>query len=89
MTTTRVHRVFKGICVSPGIGIGRAFAYHKRAPVITRRRVAQHLVAPGEKGPGRPSVLGSPAGRRPRGGSSEPAGRRGRAPAGGPVGGQA
>ncbi len=44
MTTTSAHRVFDGICVSPGIGIGRAFAYHKRAPVITRRRVAQHLV---------------------------------------------
>ena len=43
MTTTSAHRVFDGICVSPGIGIGRAFAYHKRAPVITRRRVAHHL----------------------------------------------
>ena len=44
MTATREHRVFNGICVSPGIGIGRAFAYDKQAPVITRRRVAQHLV---------------------------------------------
>ena len=44
MTTTSEHRVFDGICVSPGIGIGRAFAYDKQAPVITRQRVAQHLV---------------------------------------------
>ena len=44
MTTTSAHRVFDGICVSPGIGIGRAFAYDKQAPVITRQRVAQHLV---------------------------------------------
>ncbi|MCE2451129.1 MAG: phosphoenolpyruvate--protein phosphotransferase [Candidatus Latescibacteria bacterium] len=44
MTATSEHRVFDGICVSPGIGIGRAFAYDKQAPVITRQRVAQYLV---------------------------------------------
>jgi phosphotransferase system enzyme I (PtsI) len=44
LTATSAHRVFDGICVSPGIGIGRAFAYDKQAPVITRQRVVQHLV---------------------------------------------
>jgi phosphotransferase system enzyme I (PtsI) len=44
LTATSEHRVFDGICVSPGIGIGRAFAYDKQAPVITRQRVVPHLV---------------------------------------------
>ncbi|HIM56232.1 MAG TPA: phosphoenolpyruvate--protein phosphotransferase, partial [Candidatus Latescibacteria bacterium] len=42
MTTTGQHRVFTGICVSPGIGIGRAFAYRKGVPVVTRRRISSH-----------------------------------------------
>ena len=44
MTTKSANRSLEGICVSPGIGIGRAFVYRKGAPAITRRRVAYHLV---------------------------------------------
>ncbi len=44
MTTADAHRVFSGICVASGIGIGRAFVYRKGAPVITRRRVAHNQV---------------------------------------------
>ena len=44
MTTIGGYRVFSGICASSGIGIGRAFAYRKGAPVITRRRIAYHQI---------------------------------------------
>ncbi len=44
MTAKSANRSLGGICVSPGIGIGRAFVYRKGAPAITRRRVAYHLV---------------------------------------------
>ena len=44
MTTKSANRSLEGICVSPGIGIGRAFVYRKGAPVITRRRIAYHLM---------------------------------------------
>ena len=45
MTTTTPQSGYTGICVSPGIGIGRAFVYRKGTPAITRRRVAGHQVA--------------------------------------------
>jgi len=44
LTAKSANRSLGGICVSPGIGIGRAFVYRKGAPAITRRRVAYHLV---------------------------------------------
>ena len=45
MTTPTPQSGYAGICVSPGIGIGRAFVYRKGTPAITRRRVAGHQVA--------------------------------------------
>lgn len=45
MTTTLLKSVYTGICVSPGIGIGRAFVYRKGTPAITRRRVAKYQTA--------------------------------------------
>jgi phosphotransferase system enzyme I (PtsI) len=44
LSPNTTQRSFSGICVSPGIGIGRAFIYRKGAPVITRRRVAAQQV---------------------------------------------
>ena len=44
MTTTTPQSGYTGICVSPGIGIGRAFVYRKGTPALTRRRVAGHQV---------------------------------------------
>ncbi len=45
MTTAGAERVFSGLCVASGIGIGRAFVYRKGAPGLTRRRVAYHQVS--------------------------------------------
>ena len=42
MTTTTPQSGYTGICVSPGIGIGRAFVYRQGTPALTRRRVAGH-----------------------------------------------
>jgi len=45
LTTAGAERVFSGLCIASGIGIGRAFVYRKGAPVITRRRLADHQVS--------------------------------------------